>query len=67
MDTRSIRTPTPEVPSPEKPKVARCASCGGEYPKRESVLLHEGNHDNLHFFHGERVCKPCARRNGVSY
>jgi hypothetical protein len=66
VDTRSIRTPSTEVPQ-EKPKTARCAGCGGEYPRKEMVYLHEENHDNLTYFHGERACKPCARRNGVSY
>jgi len=31
------------------------------------VAVQEGHHDNLVFFGGEKVCKPCARRNGVSY
>jgi hypothetical protein len=31
------------------------------------VYLHEENHDNLVFFHGDRVCQCCARRFDVSY
>jgi len=31
------------------------------------VYLHEETHDNLTFFNGERICKPCARRYGVSH
>jgi hypothetical protein len=52
---------------PEKPKLAVCPGCGGKYPRREMVYLHEETHDNLTFFNGERVCKPCARRYGVSH
>ena len=44
-----------------------CAGCGGEYPRREMVELHPEMHDNIVFFDGDKVCKPCARRNGVSY
>jgi hypothetical protein len=47
--------------------VPTCAGCRFRYPRKETVLLEEGNHDNLVFFHGERVCKPCARKSGVSY
>jgi hypothetical protein len=54
------RTPT------EKPRVAVCSGCGGKYPRREMVYLHEETHDNLTYFHGERVCRLCARRSGVS-
>jgi hypothetical protein len=46
VDTRSIRTSTPNVPA-QKPKVARCAGCNGKYPRRELIELHEDNHDNL--------------------
>jgi hypothetical protein len=31
------------------------------------VYLHEGRHDNLVVFDGDRVCRRCARRNGISY
>jgi hypothetical protein len=40
----------------EKPTTAVCAGCPGEYPRREMVYLHEENHDNLVYFHGDRVC-----------
>jgi hypothetical protein len=55
------RTPT------EKPKTARCAGCHLDYPRRGMVIVQEGRHDSLVFFDGEKLCKPCARRNGVSY
>jgi hypothetical protein len=58
------RTPTIR---PEREKVAVCSGCGGKYPRKELIYLHEDNHDGLVFFNGGRVCKPCARRNGVDY
>ena len=66
MDTRSIRTSTPNVPA-QKPKVARCAGCNGKYPRRELIELHEDNHDNLTYFHGDKPCRSCANGAGVSY
>jgi hypothetical protein len=55
------RTPT------HKPKTASCVGCRVEYPRREMVYLHQENHDDLTYFQGERMCKPCAPRNGISY
>jgi hypothetical protein len=66
VDTRSIRTPSTEVPQ-EKPKTARCAGCRGEYPRKEMVHLHEDNHDNLTYFHGDHLCRRCADAAGVDY
>jgi hypothetical protein len=43
------RTPT------HKPKTASCVGCRVEYPRREMVYLHQENHDNLTYFHGERM------------
>ena len=31
------------------------------------MTVQEGCHDGMHFFDGDKVCRPCARRNGVSY
>jgi hypothetical protein len=31
------------------------------------VYLHQENHDDLTYFHSERMCKPCGRRYGISY
>jgi hypothetical protein len=45
----------------------RCAGCRRRFPRRELVEVHEGRHDGLHFFDGDKVCRSCARRNGVSY
>jgi hypothetical protein len=44
-----------------------CAGCNRRLPKQDLITVHEGHHDNLHFFHGDRICKPCARRNGVEF
>jgi len=63
VDTTSLAHPR----IPTETKTARCVGCGGEYPRREMIYLHEENHDNLVFFHGYRVCQCCARRCSVSY
>ena len=47
--------------------MAVCSGWGGKYPHRELIELHEDNHDNLTFFHGEDVCKRCACTNSVSF
>jgi hypothetical protein len=56
----------PRIPT-EKPKTAVCAGCRGEYPRRELVTVHEGHHDGLVYFHGAKLCRPHARRNGVEF
>jgi hypothetical protein len=60
----SIRNDSPEV-TPDKR--IRCAGCRQEFPKQELITVHEGRHDNLHFFHGDRICKSCARVGGVEF
>jgi hypothetical protein len=67
VDTRSIHTPTSEVPLPEKPKTAVCSGCGGKYPHPELIELHEDNHDDLTYFHGDSLCRSCANDAGVDY
>jgi hypothetical protein len=72
VDTTSIRTPTTEVPlgNPlrhEKPKLGVCSGCGGKYPHQELIELHEDNHDNLTYFHGDQLCRSCADGAGVDY
>jgi hypothetical protein len=64
VDTTSIRETTPEVLL-EKP--LKCAGCGQSFLKEQHITVHEGRHDNLHFFHGDLVCRPCARANGVDF
>ena len=46
---------------------AKCAGCGKVSPRRDLIVVHEGRHDNLVYFHGDKLCRRCARRNGVSY
>jgi hypothetical protein len=60
-----IRENPPKVTAREATE--RCAGCGHSFRKQELITAHEGHHDNLHFFNGERICRPCARRNGVEF
>ena len=46
---------------------AKCVGCRQRFPRRDVVTVQEGRHDGLHFFDGDKVCRPCARRCGVSY
>jgi hypothetical protein len=45
----------------------RCVGCRERFPRRKLVTVREGRHDGLVFFDGDKVCRPCARRNRVSY
>jgi hypothetical protein len=46
---------------------AKCTRCRETFRRSKLVVVHEGLHDNLVYFHGDELCRPCARRNGVSY
>jgi hypothetical protein len=46
---------------------ASCAGCGDRQSVRELIELHEDNHDNLTYFHGDKLCRSCAEAAGVSY
>ncbi len=48
-----------------KAKTARCSGCGERFYRRDLVELHEGTHDDLTWFHGDRLCASCADRSGV--
>ena len=61
--TDSTATPQPSARTTE----AKCAFCRSEFPRGELIEVHEGYHDNLTFFNGESICKPCARANGVEF
>ena len=37
-----------------------CAGCGEAVEVRDAIELHEGMHDGLHFFDGDRLCVGCA-------
>jgi hypothetical protein len=41
--------------------------CGGRHWRRELVELHEDSHDNLTYFHGDKLCRSCPDAAGVSY
>ena len=43
-------------------KTRRCAGCGGRFRGRDMV---EVGDDNLTFFEGDPLCRPCAGRHGV--
>jgi hypothetical protein len=64
-----VRIPPAGDPfSIENPKkTAPCAGCRQRFPRRNLVTVHEDHHDGLEFFDGDRVCRPCARRNGVGF
>lgn len=41
-------------------KSGTCSGCGERHWIRELVELHEDNHDNLTYFHGDLLCGECA-------
>jgi len=47
--------------APPAEKTSPCAGYRSEYPPRELIEVRPDRHDNLVFFAGDRVCKPCAR------
>jgi len=69
VDTISIRENTPEVPPSEArhKELAVCSGCRVEYREKQLITVHEGHHDNLTFFDGDRVCRKCARVGGVEF
>jgi hypothetical protein len=64
VDTLSIREKAPEVRGESTQK---CAGCRDSFRKQDLITVHEGHHDDLHFFNGDRICKSCARANGVEF
>ncbi len=46
-------------------KSGECAGCGSKRRHRELIELHEDNHDNLTYFHGDQLCRECANGTGV--
>jgi len=59
-----IREKVPEVPASD---TLECAGCGHSFCTEELITAHEGRHDNLHFFNGDRICRKCARASGVEF
>ena len=66
MDIRRI-PPAGDPFTVEKHQTAKCAWCHETFSRGKLVTVHGGHHDNLVFFDGDRICRPCARRNGASY
>lgn len=50
---------------PRRVRFGRCFGCGDLSPVRDLVELHEGNHDDLTYFHGDLLCGSCADGAGV--
>jgi len=46
-------------------KYGVCSGCGCRFRHRELVELAEDNHDDLTYFHGDRLCVACADGAGV--
>ncbi len=46
-------------------KTSKCSGCGELVPRRELTELNEDNHDDLTYFHGDRLCGKCADDAGV--
>jgi len=46
-------------------RTAECDGCRKRFPRGELIELHEDNHDNLTYFHGDRLCGECADAAGV--
>lgn len=42
-----------------------CAGCRRRFPRRDLIELHEDNHDDLTYFHGDFLCGGCADGAGV--
>jgi ribosomal protein S14 len=64
VDEQSLAHDAP----PEKPtrkQTTPCAGCGHRFHLRDLIELHEDNHDNLTYFHGDRLCQECADKAGV--
>ncbi len=53
--------------SPEPLGSGECSGCGGRFAGRDLVELTEDNHDNLTYFHGDRLCPACADNAGVEH
>jgi hypothetical protein len=66
VDTIRIHPAGDPFTAKEEP-AAKCTGCRQRFSRREIVVVHEGMHDNLVYFHVDKLCRRCARRNGVSF
>jgi len=48
------------------PTLSKCDGCSARLPRGEMIELHEDNHDNLTYFHGDLLCAGCADGVGVA-
>jgi hypothetical protein len=67
MDTTRIHPAGDPFSAKQSEPTVKCTACRQRFSRREIVVVHEGMHDNLVYFHGDKLCHRCARRNGVSY
>jgi hypothetical protein len=67
VDTTRIHPAGDPFTAVPKPQTAKCVGCRQRFPRRELITVQDGRHDGLVFFDGAKLCRPCARRNGVSY
>jgi len=65
VDTLKDSTPAHPSRTEKTSAQATCAGCRAEYPRRVLVEVLPERHDSLVFFDGDKVCRSCARRNGV--
>jgi hypothetical protein len=67
VDTIRIHPDRDPFSAKQSELTAKCTGCRQRFSWREIVVVHEGMHDNLIYFHGDKLCRRCARRNGVCY
>lgn len=48
-------------------KTTTCDGCGSRCPSCELVEVLPDFHDNIRYFDFDRICRPCADRDGVVY
>jgi hypothetical protein len=68
VELEAIGTPITSVACYCDVSVSRpfIVGCRQRFPRRELLIVQDDRHDNVVFFDGDKVCRPCARRNGVS-
>jgi hypothetical protein len=67
MDTTRIPPAGDPFTVKQVQPTAKCAGCRHEISRRDLVIVNEGRHDGLVYFHGDKLCRSCARRNGVEF
>jgi hypothetical protein len=67
VDTIRIHPAGDPFSARQSEPTARCTGCRQRFSRRALIVVHEGMDDKLIYFHGDKLCRPCARRNGVCY